>query len=378
MKLTGITWSHSRGYTSIVAASQRYQELHPELEISWEKRSLQSFADQSIRELAEKYDLLIIDHPWTGFGAAAGVLLDLQEYLPAACLQEQERNSVGQSYASYHIDGKQVALPIDAAAPIAVYRPDLIGTPGHPLPQTWEDVLQLAKMGAVLYSANPLYSVTDFYMFCAAETTAFFTETEVVEEQAGVVALERLRELASYCNPVIFEIDPIQMHEMMGAEGTQYAYCPFVFGYSNYSRRGYCKNTLKACNPVSYRGHPLRTILGGTGLAVSSQCASRTQALDFTQFVADAAMQKTIFFDAGGQPGHRQAWLDEEVNRRSLNFFRDTLQTLDQAIVRPRYNSYLSLQDRAGPYISDYIKNGGNPRKTLAKLNDLYHQSKGI
>ena len=41
-KLKGITWAHSRGFTSIVAVSQRYAELHPDIDITWEKRSLQA------------------------------------------------------------------------------------------------------------------------------------------------------------------------------------------------------------------------------------------------------------------------------------------------------------------------------------------------
>ena len=47
-KLKGITWAHSRGFTSIVAVSQRYAELHPDIDITWEKRSLQEFADAPV------------------------------------------------------------------------------------------------------------------------------------------------------------------------------------------------------------------------------------------------------------------------------------------------------------------------------------------
>lgn len=36
ISLKGITWSHSRGFTSIVAVSQRFSELHPDVEITWE------------------------------------------------------------------------------------------------------------------------------------------------------------------------------------------------------------------------------------------------------------------------------------------------------------------------------------------------------
>ncbi len=68
--LQGITWGHSRGYTPLVAFSQRFSELHPGVEIIWQKRSLQEFADFPIEQLTRQYDLLIIDHPWVGTAAA--------------------------------------------------------------------------------------------------------------------------------------------------------------------------------------------------------------------------------------------------------------------------------------------------------------------
>ena len=46
--LNGITWGHSRGITPLLAVSQRYSELHPEVEIRWKKRTLQEFADYPI------------------------------------------------------------------------------------------------------------------------------------------------------------------------------------------------------------------------------------------------------------------------------------------------------------------------------------------
>jgi len=47
--LRGITWNHSRGFVSVVATAQRFSEMRPEVEIRWEKRSLQEFADAPIR-----------------------------------------------------------------------------------------------------------------------------------------------------------------------------------------------------------------------------------------------------------------------------------------------------------------------------------------
>jgi hypothetical protein len=47
----------------MVATAQRYSELHPDVQIDWYIRSLQSFADDSIATLSTNYDLLVIDHP---------------------------------------------------------------------------------------------------------------------------------------------------------------------------------------------------------------------------------------------------------------------------------------------------------------------------
>ncbi len=143
--LKGITWDHSRGFTSAVATAQRFHELHPNVEITWEKRSLQAFADEPINKLAERYDLLIIDHPWAGFAARTKVIIPLNEYLPKEFLEDQAANSVGKSHESYCFDGYQSALAIDAATPVAASRPDLLQKLVKKAPQTWEDVMDFAK-----------------------------------------------------------------------------------------------------------------------------------------------------------------------------------------------------------------------------------------
>jgi hypothetical protein len=54
-----------------------------------EKRSLQEFADLPIEKLAEIYDLLVIDHPFSGYAAVHDVLLPLDTVLPSSFLQDQ-------------------------------------------------------------------------------------------------------------------------------------------------------------------------------------------------------------------------------------------------------------------------------------------------
>ena len=140
IKLNGITWNHTRGYVPVVATAQRFHELHPHVEIYWHKRSLQEFADFPLQNLVDKYDLLVIDHPWAGYAAAnSGMLLPLEQHLSADFMADQAANSVGLSHPSYEFDGSHFALVIDAATPVSSYRPDILQKLGVGVPKTWDD-----------------------------------------------------------------------------------------------------------------------------------------------------------------------------------------------------------------------------------------------
>ena len=162
VRLRGITWNHTRGYLPMVATAQRFPELHPQIEISWQKRSLQEFGDLPINRLAEEFDLLVIDHPFVGNAAAHGTLLPLDEYLPQSFLADQARHSVGQSHESYSYDGHQWALAIDAATPVSSCRPDLLDRHRIALPETWDELIELARRGAVALPAIPIDSLMNF------------------------------------------------------------------------------------------------------------------------------------------------------------------------------------------------------------------------
>jgi multiple sugar transport system substrate-binding protein len=106
-------------------------------------------------------------------------------------------------------------------------------------------------------------------------------------------------------------------------------------------------------------GEKCRSTLGGAGLAISRTVSDATVAARYAAFVASGDVQKGIYFDAGGQPGHRAAWIDSEVNRRSAGFFQSTLETLDAAYMRPRFDVYPAFQDEAGMIVHAYLVSGG-------------------
>lgn len=377
--LRGITWNHSRGFVSVAATAQRFSEMRPEVDIVWEKRSLQEFADAPIQGLAEEYDLLVIDHPWAGYAAYSKVLLPLQEIIPADFMRDQADNSVGSSHPSYIFDGGQCALAIDAATPVASYRPDLLERYELEQPQTWRDLLALARRGRVIMPGIPIDALMNFYMLCATQGEQPFVDDEwAVSDAMSLQALEQLRELASLCPADIFNWNPIAVYEALSRRD-DFVYCPFAYGYSNYARAGYSNALLIFDDMVDIDGKGrCQTTLGGTGLAISSRSQAREIARDYAMFTANPEIQRTLFFESGGQPGHRSAWQDAEVNRRSNNYFRNTLSALDRAYLRPRFPGYLHFQDHAGAPIRRYLMQGGDERSVLVELKRLFKEAKGL
>jgi len=373
--LNGITWGHSRGITPLLAVSQRYSELHPDIEIHWHKRSLQEFADYPIEKLTREYDLLVIDHPWVGRAAATRCVLPLEQYLSTEYLADQEINSVGNSHLSYQYDNHQWALAIDAATPAASYRKDLLERNSIRPPVEWGELIELAKTGRVAVPAIPIDLLMNFYTICiACGQEPFQHNTILVDDATGIFVIETMKQLYGLIDKEMFGYNPIAVAERMTSTN-DYWYCPFAYCYTNYSRTGYAPHLLHYQDTVSLNGKRLRTTIGGTGLAVSAFCKNKEIAVDFAAIVASAECQRTMYVQHGGQPAHRAAWVNEETNGYTNDFFRSLLPVMENGYMRPRYNGYLYFQDLAGEPLHRCLLEDGDPAKAIREMNEIYQQS---
>ena len=375
INLKGMAWNHSRGFTSVVATAQRFEELNPNIRITWEKRSLQAFADASLEELTSRYDMLVMDHPHVALAAEDKLLLPYNDYLSEAFLDDQAANSVGKSHPSYQFYGKQWTLAIDAATPIATWRADLMEKHGIDVPGTWEELLNLAAKGHVGMAAIPIDMLMHLYTFCHALDGQLFESKETLANlNAMTQGLENLKELVSLLPAECQKLNPIQMAEKM-TRTNDIAYCPLGYGYSNYSRPGYADHLLTAGDIVSYQGKPLCSSLGGAGLGISSKTQHAEACMAYAEFTASPATQQGIFLDAGGQPGHRSAWLNDDINARNNQFFKNTLPALDRALTRPQYHGYMYFQDHGSPVVHDGVTGKISIPEAVEKLNAIYRES---
>ena len=373
--LRGLTWNHSRALPPLVAASQRYEELHPQTRIVWEKRSLDDFGHASLASLARSYDLLIIDHPMLGEVHRDGTLIDLLPHLQPAAVAQLEADALGPCLESYRYEDSLYALPVDAAAPAASYRADLLERNEQKVPTSWDELIELARSGLVCMPGFPADLFLNFMGMCVSLGGMRASREVLFDSAVAAQCLEEFRELASLMPPEIYAMNPIDIYEAM-TSGNDFAYCPFAYTYSNYSRPGFAAQTLLFSNPVTLRGEvPLRTVLGGTGIAVSANCAHQEAAIDFSLFVSDAACQSHIYGVCGGQPASRAAWHDLLLNEVSNQFFERTVASIEAAYVRPRYAGYIELQRTAGEAIAAYLQNQITATEALHRLEHLYQSS---
>src|SRR6266511_2557162 len=139
--LRGLTWDHRRAIDPLISTMPGFRARRPDVDIVWSRRPLHAFEFAPVHELAERFDLIVLDHPFVGDIAATRCL----EPLDALIDGETAFSFVGPSLESYRYEGKTWALPIDAACQVAVARPDLLAALAREVPRTWSEMFDLGS-----------------------------------------------------------------------------------------------------------------------------------------------------------------------------------------------------------------------------------------
>lgn len=370
--LRGMAWSHPRGYDPMIATTRTYEARNPGVRISWDKRSLRGFEHYPLEQLAKDYDLIVIDHPHVGGVAREGYLVALDELGPEGALETLATQSVGASHESYQFEGHQWALPIDAAAQVSAYRPESLGK----LPTRWSEVMKVAKEGRTLWPLTPVHALSSFFTLAANHgTPCAASPLRLIEPAGGYAVLEAMRIVSQYVPQECLTLDPIEALDRMSIDDS-FVYCPLIYGYSNYARNGFGEHRIEFANiPSLGSSGPHGSTLGGTGIAVSAKSCAIEEAARYAFWVASAGCQKGLYFEAGGQPANMEAWNDIAVNNASHDFFRDTLETLQRAWLRPRYGGYLGFQAEGGEIVNAFLAGRIDVENTLRCLEEAYQKS---
>jgi multiple sugar transport system substrate-binding protein len=368
----GLTWDHPRGSEPLKAANERFEREHGFGLIGWEKQPLEGFEAHPILDLTNRFDLVVLDHPHIGEAVAHDCLLPLDAVFDVREIDRWKKSCVGRALESYQWQGKFWALPIDVAAQVAAYRADQIDA----LPDTWDDVIRLSERHPVVLSCGGPHSFLTLLSICAAlgeqpEGDRFLSDAVVLE------ALTIMRTLYANGPTSFLELNPIQLLEVMAKpDAGHIAFIPLIFGYVNYAKPAANRAAIRFGNAPRAAGRVERgSVLGGTGLAISSRTTVSKALLDHLRWLVSDEAQTRFFPCHQGQPSARAAWNDEAVNREWGGFYRATSETIGQAIVRPRYDGYIDFQTIAAGIVRAGLDAAIAPDTTLDRLRVAWRRS---
>jgi multiple sugar transport system substrate-binding protein len=340
--------------------------------VRWDARSLAAFGDDPLDALARTYDILVIDHPFCGAAAAAGVLTPLDELLAPRLLAELKASAIGASQRSYSFAGHDWALAADAACQVSALRADGEGSE-HP-PATWAEAMALVRsLGE--RSALPLapaHALSSLLTLWATAGLNPLGDGEPVDPKRaaddGAEQLEWLTEMHARGHPRATEWEPPQALEALTAGIIEYV--PLTYGYVNYSRPDRDRPHCRFVNIPGVAG----SVLGGAGLAISAHGDHPHEAARFAAWVCCEDTQRKIVAPAGGQPANVACWLDPALNEASGGFYGATRDTIDAAWTRPREPWWPSFQLQAGHALTRGLHEREPAGRLLARLLALHEQ----
>ena len=257
-------------------------------------------------------------------------------------------------------------MPIDAACQTACYRPDLL--PEGP-PATWPEMMAMAGRRRLACGLNGVHAFMSF-LTLAANLGDPCTEEKArppVGRDTAAAVLAMLRELAAACPPEALDWNSIALQDAMCTRD-DLAYCPFVYGFATYAEADREPRLAYADIPDAGGRGPVGSTIGGAGLGVSAKTDEANAAEAVAAFMAEGATQCGIIARCHGQPAHRDAWCDPEIDARFGGFFAATRRTIEASTIRPRYAGYMTLQAAAGPLIEGYLRGEIGEATVLAGL----------
>jgi multiple sugar transport system substrate-binding protein len=367
----GLTWDHPRGYRALEESTKVWWEKG--FRILWDRQPLERFESAKIDELCRAYDLVVFDHPHVGEVVEANCLFPLEEWLPEEAFQKVRAESIGSTLASYHYSGKHWALPLDAATQVLAYRPDLLN--GRKPPHTWSEVRTFADRFPIGLSLAGPHALLSFFSICLAHGETPFSRKNLISPEVGIAALEIMSDLFQQMELDILGLNPIGILEEM-SRGDRIACCPLIYGYVNYAAP-----SSSDCHPVKFANTPLvkeigklGSTLGGAGIGVSKRAEITEDLIAYLVWLLNRRTQIDFLPSFGGQPSLLPAWIDPDVNRRWNGFYQDTLGTIQEAWVRPRYPGYIQFQSQGSDLLRQNLGNHTPAPEIFRILIDFYHQ----
>jgi multiple sugar transport system substrate-binding protein len=366
--LDGLTWEHPRAWRGLEAACAAL----PEVSVRWQRQSLAGFEHEPVAQLAQRYDLLVVDHPGLGAAVAGDALVPVADVVDTVDLAGWQEESIAATWSSYTVDDVLWALPLDAATQATVYRADLLAEP----PRRWEDVAELSRSKPVALCLGGPHAGLMLLAMAAERRPG---RTTLLDADRTAAAIDLLRRLWRSVDREASGLDPIGLHDLL-ATTDDLACCPLTYTYAVYG-------STESGRPLSWSPAPTfgtagweaASVLGGTGLAVSARALDRPEALrSVVRQLMNPRVQLDVVAPRGGQPAVRSVWDSAAADAAVNGHYSGTRESLDGAYVRPRHNGWIAFQDELSHRVREALTTTTPTDQVATDLEHAYSRSRFV
>lgn len=334
--------------------------------INVENEDIESKMDSLAQAGKAEIDVVCPDNMLLAGLVNKGLVYDLSDYedqIPA----EISKNL----YEDFKVDGKLYYLPFRPNVKLEFYDEDKFNEYGLEVPETWEDVKDVAK---TFYDQEGIARFGYMAKNGGATTVTLFElirsyggDPTVLNDGGSVKAFQILQDLWPYTSTEVTTTSYAQMNQFL-ADGTVYMgenwpYCAVVVVKDN------GKSNVKAyVGPAGSEG--VNKVLGGNVVAIASNTEHFDASLQFVEYLMSKEVQEIFCTDMGWIPARSDAiGAAEEWQQEYLDV---AMEALSYAKPRPIL-SYWSSVDKA---INDaYIEIVVNQNKDIQGVLDAQHQN---
>jgi multiple sugar transport system substrate-binding protein len=224
---------------------------------------------------------------------------------------------------------------------------------------------------------TPMATLGMFFTLCNyfGEEPFKNQNTKVVSDGIATLVLDYMRSLFGYMPSWCLNVYPPEIFNKM-CTSSELWFVPLTYGYVNYSMKGYTDNPITFMNvPITQNNVIGGSTLGGVGIALSAHCQNIETALNYMKWIACANCQSTLYAFSGGQPSNKEAWKSDYLNAITNKFYENTIASVENAFVRPRYDGFHHFQTNTGRLLQSFLKNEYSISDTIKTVNLNYLNS---
>ena len=278
-------------------------------------------------------------------------------------------------------DNKLYALPVFMDVALLYYRTDLIDKS----PETWNRLKNLSRKiqkrerisnknfnGFVWEGAQYEGLVCSFLEFIASDGGAILQNDSIkINSEQNKFALQFMQDLIHK-----YKISPENTYTEMKEEEVRREFqkgnalfernWTYAWKLHN-SKDSNVKGKVGMTILPHFDGHKSVSTLGGWHIGISKYSDRKEKAWQFIQYVTSYKVQKEMVLDIGWNPGRKDVYTDEELNRKLPNL-KILEYVFDNTVARPTVPYYSSISEVIQRNVNNCLANKISPKDALKEM----------